>query len=556
MPLSGPLKRSTRRLIVLLASLPVAVVILGVLYMLGMTYLENDPRGFWSSVEWAAETLTTTGYGADSRWQHPLMNLFVITTQFLGMFLIVLIFPVYVLPYLEEQFEARLQRALPRMDGRVLIQGYGPAVDSLVVELGHAGIPLVILEQDDPLARSLRGRGYDVVAGNLEEQADLLAGVEQARALITNADDHTGATFIMIAREYGFRGPILALAEDPLHRAPMEKIGATAVFTPSHVLAAALATRASTRINPQAEGLHLLGEQVGLAEFRVQETSPLARQRLGDLRMREQHGVTVIGQWISGRFNLASGPDTRIEPGAILVAVGAHANLGKVERMATPINRSGPIVVAGYGAVGRKVVQMLRDAGEDTIVIDCNPDTGVDVVGNVLEHSTLDGAKVREAKAVVLALSNDSAGVFATAVVRDYAPDLPLIARVNRAPNVARLYEAGADFALSVGQVAGQILAHCLLGEDAVVVEQRLKFARAAPGAMVGAHPWRAGVRERSGAAIVAIERGTEVFVEFDQAFRVADDDVLFICGTIGSLDTYMKEFGGAAAERKQKHTA
>ena len=53
-------QRSTRRLIVLLATLPAAVLILGLLYMLGSIYLEGNPRGFWASLEWASETLTTT----------------------------------------------------------------------------------------------------------------------------------------------------------------------------------------------------------------------------------------------------------------------------------------------------------------------------------------------------------------------------------------------------------------------------------------------------------------------------------------------------------------
>ncbi|MBS1248140.1 MAG: hypothetical protein H6R48_929, partial [Proteobacteria bacterium] len=51
--------RSTRRLLALLALLPVAVLVLGGLYMLGMIYLEGNPRGFWASLEWASETLTT-----------------------------------------------------------------------------------------------------------------------------------------------------------------------------------------------------------------------------------------------------------------------------------------------------------------------------------------------------------------------------------------------------------------------------------------------------------------------------------------------------------------
>ena len=537
------IKRSTHRLLVLLASLPVAVLVLGSLYQFGMEHLESSPREFWQSLEWAAETLTTTGYGADSHWHHPLMNLFVMLVQFSGLFLVFLIFPIYVLPYFEERFESKLPRMLPAMNGQVLFYRYGPAVDSLIEELHRVKTPFVILEENDTLARQLRDRGYQIVFGKLEEQAELLAGVESARALVSNADDHSDATFIMMAREQGFSGLIFALTEDPLHRAPMLKIGATAVFTPSHVLGAALAARASARISPRVEGLALLGEYVGLMEFRVQPTSPLAGQRLGDLHMRERHGVTVIGQWREGRFIPAEGSDTRIGSGAILVVVGAHANLAKVEHLAMPLRRHGPIVVAGYDKVGNKVVEMLRDAGESTIVIDERAAPGVDVIGNVLVHATLEQARIGEASAIVLALSNDSAGVFAAAVIRDYAPDVSLIARVNRVPNVARLYQAGADFALSVSQVSGQILSHHILGEDAVTVEQRIKFARVAAGRLAGVHPWRASVSEDTGVAVVAVERDQEVFVEFDSQFRVRPEDVVFVCGARGSLDRYIREF-------------
>jgi Trk K+ transport system NAD-binding subunit len=139
--------------------------------------------------------------------------------------------------------------------------------------------------------------------------------------------------------------------------------------------------------------------------------------------------------------------------------------------------------------------------------------------------------------------------VFATAVVRDYAPEVPLIVRVNRAPNVARLYQSGADFALSVGQVAGQILACHLLGDHAVAVEQRLKFVRVTAGALVGQHPWRAQVRERTGAAVVAVERDRNVFVKFEDAFEVCLNDTLFLCGTTGSLDQYLREFQAKPAD-------
>ena len=84
--------------------------------MLGMEHVEGTPRTFLQSIQWASETLTTTGYGADNHWNHPAVALFVILSQFLGLFLVFLIFPIFVLPYVEEQFEVRLQRAAT--DGR------------------------------------------------------------------------------------------------------------------------------------------------------------------------------------------------------------------------------------------------------------------------------------------------------------------------------------------------------------------------------------------------------------------------------------------------------
>jgi Trk K+ transport system NAD-binding subunit len=546
------LKRSTRRLLVLLALLPATVVVLGTLYMLGMTHLEGQPRTFMQGLQWASETLTTTGYGADSRWNHPAVALFVILGQFMGQFLVFLIFPIFVLPYFEEQFEARLPHLLPPMAGVVLFYRYGPAIETLLEEFVRANNPFVIFEEDMALARKLRDRGYNVVYGQLAEGQTALARVAQARAVVSNAGDHANAACTLVVRELGFTGPLFALANEPLYRAPMIQIGATDVFTPAHVLGAALASRASVRISPPAEGMHLLGSTVGMAEFRVRASSPLASKRLGDLRLRERHGVTVIGQWLAGVFTTTKGPATLVEPGAILVAVGKPASLETVERLAMPIRRTGPIVVAGFGAVGRKVVELLKDAGETCVAIDQADAPGVDVVGNVLEQATLDKAHVREASAVILALSDDGESVFATAAVRDYAPEVPLIVRVLRSHNTKRLYRTGADFAISVGQVAGQILAHHLLAEQAVGVENGIKFSRVNAGAMAGASPWHNEALDRTGAKVVAVERGNEVIVEFEDGFVVQPEDAVFICGSIKSLERYQSEFRASSVQSPQ----
>ena len=537
------LKRSTKRLIMLLAVLPAAVLVMGTIYMILMATLEGAPRTFLESLQWATETLTTTGYGNDSHWQHPVVALFVIIGQFLGQFVVFLVFPIFVLPFFEEQFEVRLQHVLPPMDGKVLFYRFGPAIEALLDDLRRAKMPFVIFEEDLQTARQLRDRGYNVVLGNLADDPTVLMRVRQARAVVTNGGDHANAACTLIVREYGFSGPVYALADDPLYRAPMLQIGATEVFTPAHVLGGAVASRASTRISQPAEGMHLLGARIGLAEFRIRPGSELAGRQLGELHLRQNFGVTVIGQWHGGVFTTSGGHDTVIGAGAILVVVGPPANLEKIERMAVPIRRTGPVVLVGLGTVGAKVAQMLRDAQEHFIVVDRYRAEGIDVVGNVLETSTLDKAGVRDASSVILALNDDAEAVFATAVVRDYAPEVPLIVAVSRSRNIERLYRAGADFAFSEGQLAGQILAYQLLDEQAVPVESRIKFVRLSSGKVCGWHPWRSEVLERSGAKIIAVERGGEVFFEFPSDFAIAPDDALFVCGTLESLDRFQREF-------------
>jgi hypothetical protein len=81
------------RLLALIAGLFLLLALTALLYMAGMTYLEDKPRGFWDALNWAGETLSTTGYGADARWSHPVMVIFVVLTQFVGVFLVFLVFP-------------------------------------------------------------------------------------------------------------------------------------------------------------------------------------------------------------------------------------------------------------------------------------------------------------------------------------------------------------------------------------------------------------------------------------------------------------------------------
>ena len=537
------LPRSYRRLIFLLLLLPAVLFVMALIYQTGMYYLEGTPRTLGASLEWAAETLTTTGYGRDAHWEHPLMEFYVIASQFSGLVMVFLVFPVFVLPFFEERFEGRLATRLPKLEGQVLIYQYGPAVTSLLDELDQANVPFVILEEDEATARRLMGRGRRVVYTDVDEEDIDLSLLVGARGFVLNGDDDANAAMALSAKDHGFEGPIIALATNPARRRPLLRAGAKVAFTPTHVLAAALSARASVEISPRVSGVRGLGHHLEVAELRVTKVSPLAGHTLAESSIRARTGAIVVGIWVGDRLERQPNISMRVEAGNILVVVGSHASIARLGQLATPVPRQGPFVILGAGDVGTKVAEFLRDADEVVTLVDPVAAPGVDIVGDPLELGVLTRAGVREAQAVILTLDGDSATLFAAAVVRDVAPEALILAGADRVENVARIHRAGADFALSIGQVAGQLLVFHLLGQHSVSLEAEIKLMATAAGSLAGHSLETSRIRDRTGCSVVAVERRDEVIVEFPEGFQLQDEDVVFLSGTNETLAEYFKQF-------------
>jgi Trk K+ transport system NAD-binding subunit len=133
------------------------------------------------------------------------------------------------------------------------------------------------------------------------------------------------------------------------------------------------------------------------------------------------------------------------------------------------------------------------------------------------------------------------------------APAVPVIARVNQAENVERIHRAGADFALSIAQVSGRMLARRLLGEEAVAIDPQLTLRRLPVDGLEGRHPAALRLRERTGCSVVAVERGERVVVEFAPDFRFATGDRVYVAGpgaAVGRLGEVLREAPGQGPPR------
>jgi Trk K+ transport system NAD-binding subunit len=528
--------RSTRRLIALAIGLTAFVIGSALLYQVGMANLEGKPRSFWDSIEWAAETLSTTGYGADSRWSHPAMVLLVVAVQFVGVFLFFLIVPIFMIPFLEERFEERLPREAGEIANHVVIYRFGPAVETLLQKLKDNSLASLVVETDEAAARAVQEQKQRVVFSRTEEDALDVCRLSQARALVANGRDEENAAIVLRARQMGFRGEIYAFVEEPAHRRPIELAGATAAYTPRHIIAAALAAHASDRISPRLPGAEAIA---GLErrELRVGAASPLAGKTLAEAAVGSRSGAVVVGQWVRNRLHARCTAESRIEPGALLELVGDRESLDRAATLfgTSYLRRSGPYLIAGFGEVGRKVHQLLTDAGEEVRVIEKQPMSGVDFVGNVLDSSVLERAGLKDSCGIVLALNTDDATLFATVISRDAAANVPVIARVNHARNIENIYRAGADYALSISDISGEMLSARLLGRAARAREEHRKVTRLpatnASGRSLGDLP----IRQR-GCSVIAIGRNGTFVTRVDSTTRIEAGDELYVCGNEEAL--------------------
>jgi len=528
--------RSSRRLSVLAVAIVLFLLSAALLYQEAMLDIEGKPRTFWQSLSWAAGTLSTTGYGGDVRWDEPMMIMFVAVVQLTGLFLIFMIVPVVMIPFLERRFEERLPREAGEISHHIVIFRFGPAVETLLQRLKSENVPSLLVEIDEAAARTAMEAGHRVVFSRSEEDALDSCRLRDARAFVANGRDEENAAIVLRARQFGFRGDIFAFVEEPAHRRPIELAGATSAYTPRHIIAAALATHASDRISPRLPGAEVI-PGIERREIRVPAGSPLAGKTLAAAEIGSRTGAIVVGQWSRSQLNAVCDGNLRIEAGAILEVAGDTASLDRASELigARYMRSSGPFLIAGFGEVGRKVHQLLTDAGEEVKVIERFPASGVDFAGNVLDPSVLERAGIDQSRGIVLALNSDDATLFATVICRDAAPDVPVIARVNHERNIDNIYRAGADYALSISDISGEMLTSRLLGRSRTREQHRKIAPIRAGGAAAGRALAELPVRKH-GASVLAVARKGSFVTRLDSKTRIERDDVLYVCGNAEAL--------------------
>lgn len=235
------------------------------------------------------------------------------------------------------------------------------------------------------------------------------------------------------------------------------------------------------------------------------------------------------------------------------------------------------LVIIGFGINGRNLTRAAKVAGIPYIIIEMNPETVRDektkgepiYYGDATQEAILDHARIKDARVVVIAISDPAATRQITAAARKLDPGVHIIARTRFLQELNPLYELGAnevipeEFETSV-EIFTRVLTKYLIPRDEIerfVTEVRsdgyemfrsishsspsfsdLKlnvpdieigtFRVGEDSPIIGESLAEIGLRNRYGVTLLAIRRDSQVLPNPDGSTQLRLNDLLVMLGS------------------------
>ncbi len=534
-----------RRIGLSLLAVTAIVVSYALLYQWILFTFEDAQITFAQSVQTVVEALTTAGFGGDTdHWNSTPANLIVIAMNLSGVLLVFLALPLFAVPLFREALETDPPTESTLQD-HVIICGHSTRDDVLSDELEAADVPYLYVESDREEVESLREEGHAAIYGDSERVETFeAANAQAARAVVADINDEINPTVILSAARANPELQIVSVARETEAATYHRLAGADQTVEGPQVLGESLGMRAVTSFAEKFRAHVDVDSDLEVTELLVEEDSDLAGETLAETTVFDDHKATVIGGWFDGKFVISPGPQTRIEENTILLVAGRYEAISELTARPLPTHRDDPerVVVCGAGVVGTAVATTLDRQDISYTTADYDSWNNPDVVGDVTDPAVLSELDVTNARAVVLALNEDTTTIFATLVLSRVAPDVEIIARVHDHDNVWKLYNAGADFVLSMSVVTGKLLASHLIDSQTILTPQaEFGFVQTKAPALAGETLGDLDVRSQTNCTVVAVERNDELLTDLGAEFEFEVEDVVLVSGSDDDIDRFIE---------------
>ncbi len=221
----------------------------------------------------------------------------------------------------------RNTRAIDKLDGHVIICGFGRLGHMVAEQLRSRNRDLVVVDVDDAMIADALAQGYLTLAGDATDEDVLIrAGVHRARCLVTALSNDAANVFITLtSRNLNERLQIIARSEHQTTQKKLIQAGANRVVLPEAIGAARIATMithpSTVELMEFVDGRSVLDVEV--AEMRVPTTSSLAGHSIREADIGKKHQLLVVGvKQVAGDIVFNPGADFEIRAGDILIVMG------------------------------------------------------------------------------------------------------------------------------------------------------------------------------------------------------------------------------------------
>ena len=504
--------RTLRGFLLLLAAM---IIVYSVLFHFLMA-AEGQRHSWLTGLYWTLTVMSTLGFG-DITFEGDLGRAFSILVMLSGVIFLLIVLPFTLIqffyePWLEAQLRNRAPRRVPAgTKGHVILTQLDPVSLSLIQRLRYHGKPYFLLEVDAHRAVELVDEDIRVIVGErdkIETYRDLAAS--EAALIVATGDDYLNTNIILTVREVTAEVPIVSIARSEDSVDVMQLAGSTNVLHLPELLGRALARR-TLGGDVRANVIGRFGDLV-IAEAPATGT-PLVGAVLANSRIREATGLTVVGLWERGRFELPRA-DTVIHSHTVLVVAGSEAQLESFSELMVIYNMAdSPAIILGGGRVGRAAAAGLVEREVDYRIVEQNPTMIKDpqkyVQGSAADLDCLQEAGIESAGTVIVTTSDDATNIYLTVYCRRLRPDIQIISRATLERNVSTLHLAGADFVMSYASMGANAIYNVLENGDVVMLAEGLDVFRVpVPESLKGRSIAASNIRQETGCSLVAFELG------------------------------------------------
>ncbi|MCP4629603.1 MAG: potassium channel protein, partial [bacterium] len=299
-------------------------------------------------------------------------------------------------------------------------------------------------------------------------------------------------------------------------------------------------------------GANVIGrfDQLHIAEAPAMRT-PLEGKTLNESNLREKTGITVVGIWERGRFEIPQ-PQTQINSSTVLLLAGSAEQLKKYDETFCVYRiyhtAGAPVLILGGGRVGHAAAEALEEREIAYHVVEKNPKLCEKnknyVLGNAADINTLYKAGIREAPSVIITTHDDPMNIYLTIYCRRLQPDIQIISRANLDINISKLHKAGADLVMSYASMGANIIINLLKPDEVLMFEEGLNIFRATVHAsLAGKSLIENQIRKQTGCSVIAINTKGELIINPAPSIPLGKNDEMILIGTAEAEKCFFENY-------------